>query len=122
MRDDDKFALSKDPGGDPRRRSGLGFIGFWRSKHQPDLPDPRDFVDEDWDPAERARVSGYFAQGKVVASYRGFSDCRICGKNNGSTELSDGVFVWPSGFAHYIKEHSVRPPQAIVDRALSGSR
>lgn len=119
MRDDEKFALSKHPEGrypDDSR----GFIGFWRSQHQPDLPDPRDFVDEDWDSVEREKVASYFDGGVVAASYRGPSPCRICKRHNGSEDLTDGVFVWPSGFAHYIKEHSVRPPAAVVERALRG--
>ncbi|GAA2695398.1 hypothetical protein GCM10010428_75230 [Actinosynnema pretiosum subsp. pretiosum] len=28
---------------------------------------------------------------------------------------TDGVFVWPSGVAHYLREHRVPPPPALVD-------
>jgi len=28
---------------------------------------------------------------------------------------TDGVFIWRTGLAHYVKEHSVRLPQAFLD-------
>jgi hypothetical protein len=43
-------------------------------------------------------------------------------KNMGSTCRSDGTFVWPEGFAHYLEEHAVRPPQEFIQHALDGAR
>lgn len=116
MRDEDKFALREHPDGDSS--TGKAFIGFWQSKTKPGLPDPKDYVDEDWDWWEKQRVADFFDAGKSVASYKGWSDCRLCGKPNGSADLGDGVFVWPSGLGHYVREHSVKPPAVIVQRAL----
>lgn len=45
----------------------------------------------------------------------GLSECRFCGEHVGSLEFTDGVYVWPEGLAHYIQEHSVRLPAAVVD-------
>lgn len=49
----------------------------------------------------------------------GFSLCRICGCRNGGTELTDGVYVWPDGLAHYVTEHDVRLPDVFVQHVLS---
>lgn len=43
-------------------------------------------------------------------------------ENMGTTCSSDGTFVWPEGFAHYLEEHAVRPPQEFVQHALDGAR
>ena len=33
----------------------------------------------------------------------------------GGTDLSDGHYVWPFGFAHYVEAHGVKPPQEFID-------
>jgi len=35
-------------------------------------------------------------------------------KEMGCTSLTDGVFVFPEGLAHYIRRHSVRPSRAFI--------
>jgi hypothetical protein len=57
--------------------------------------------------------------------FRGFSMCRCCRKPNGSGEYTatfdfskndrPTVWVWPSGYAHYIREHNVRPSLAFQE-------
>lgn len=100
---------------------GLVAVGYWRSNGDDlsKLPDPRTHVHADWLGSERDAVARYLRQGKVHARWRGNSRCRICGITNGSLDLSDGIFVWPQGFAHYVEEHHVRPPQALIDHILS---
>ena len=98
------------------------FIGFWGSPIDRTLPDPHDFVDDTWDLQERRRVADYLDYGKEVAHYKGCSTCRICGQRNGSQDLGDGVFVWPEGLGHYIRDHAVRLPQAFIARALRGEK
>src|SRR3954447_24806055 len=64
-------------------------IGYWRSERDPRWPEPRDFVDPDWDAEEREAVALYLESGASSASTLdigvelGFSTCRICGKSNG---------------------------------------
>ena len=41
------------------------------------------------------------------------------GEQNGSGERSDGTYLWPEGLSHYVREHSVRLPQAIVQHIRS---
>jgi hypothetical protein len=45
--------------------------------------------------------------GEVLTNYKGFAACRICKKFLGTSDLTDGTHVWPSGAEHYITEHQV---------------
>lgn len=106
--------LPEHPDNDPEVK-GLKAIGYWRNDHHPDLPEPKDYVDRSWDSAERARVLAYLGAAEPILHWRGFSNCRICGIPNGSSCMSDGTYVWPEGFAHYLKDHGVRPPDEFLD-------
>lgn len=94
-------------------------IGYWRSEHDPDWPDVTRFVDRSWDEDERSQVSAYLLRGTAVRHCMGFSLCRFCGVRNGTSDYTDGTFIWPEGLAHYIDEHGVRLPQRIVAHATS---
>jgi hypothetical protein len=37
----------------------------------------------------------------------------------GRAELTDGVYVWPEGLAHYLEKHNVRLPKEFVQHVLS---
>ena len=102
-------------------------VGFWKegnllSDLLSDYPDPHDFVDPDWAPGERKIVIAYLDAGRRDAQYMGYSWCRFrCGARGtamGTADLSDGVYVWPEGFAHYLRAHQVRPPQEFVRYVL----
>lgn len=85
-------------------------------------PAAKDCVDAAWEEAERHTVIAYMdgvGVDGIVASYRGMSLCRICGTRNGSTDISDGAYVWPSGYTHYLEAHTVKPPQAFIDHVLN---
>ena len=90
-------------------------IGYWSSPDAPDLPDLSRFVDPTWDSDDRETIADYVRRGIVARAYLGKSICRICGQAVGSLELSDGVYVWPEGLAHYIDAHEVRLPPRFVD-------
>ena len=93
-------------------------VGFWYNENKPHFPKAQDAVDRSWSPAERRAVLGYMQKVPRGQQYRGWSECRICGKHNGSCDMTDGVYTWPEGFAHYITEHGVRPPREFVDHCL----
>jgi len=80
------------------------------------LPWPGDFVDPAWDPAQRRAVIAYTKHdGFHSQQYMGYSSCRLCDKNNnGTADYTDGVWMWPEGYAHYLDAHSVRPPQEFI--------
>jgi hypothetical protein len=100
------------------------YIGYWTSLWHTqsgygELPDPRAYVAA-MDSALQSLLVSYLDVGKnplatVKAQWRGWSNCRICDCDTGSRCLTDGVFVWPEGFGHYVGEHSVRPPAEFID-------
>jgi hypothetical protein len=97
----------------------LTLIGYWRNDANPHLPDPSTMIDDEWDAEERDAVAYYFDRGTVARAFMGRSRCRICGKDNGSLEYTDGRFLWPDGFAHYVQDHNVFPPAEVVSWAIS---
>jgi hypothetical protein len=44
---------------------------------------------------------------EVVNHYKGWSNCRVCGCNNGSAEMVHKNHVVPSGAMHYKQEHKL---------------
>jgi hypothetical protein len=97
---------------------GLISLGFWGGPAtDPSWPAVTEFVDLHWDVEERAFVADYLDRGLVARSYMGYSRCRICGRDNGALEFSDGTFVWPEGLAHYVRDHGVRLPEPFVAHA-----
>lgn len=94
----------------------LRLIGYWRSEDEPHWPNPDEFVDGGWDERERDIVASHLRHGgHVMWVAAGLSPCRLCGEPNGCAELSDGVYLWPEGLAHYLEKHAVRLPQQFVD-------
>jgi hypothetical protein len=77
-------------------------------------PDARDFIDPDWDPAERSLVADYLESGLVIAAAPGAESCTICGETLLYHKATDGTFEWPIGLAHIVSQHSVRLPDEVV--------
>lgn len=82
-------------------------------------PDPRSFVDATWASSERRLVVDFLERCTRVNQSRGLSACRFCGKMNGSAEITDWVYCWPEGLAHYVDVHEVRLPDAFVSHVRS---
>ena len=93
-------------------------VGYWASETQREWPEVKDLVDADWDEAEKEKLATYLSHGILARAYLGKSTCRICESPNGSTELTDGTYVWPEGLSHYVLEHNVRIPAPFVEHAL----
>ena len=90
-------------------------VGFWRSDREPSLQDPRALVDEAWDAAERERVISYLESSFYIPIAQGGpSWCRFgCSprpRDIGTQDLTDGTWVFPEGFVHYVRSHGVKPP------------
>lgn len=92
----------------------LIIVGYW-----PQEGLTEGAVDEAWDIAERAVVIDYLETAPQVRFYRGMSHCRVCHCFNGSTEHSDGVYLWPQGYSHYLREHGVKPPAEFIAHIFS---
>jgi hypothetical protein len=75
-------------------------------------------VDKNWDWETRDKVIEYLKRGLRTNTYLGFSRCRLCQCPNGSSEQTDGTYIWPSGYVHYLERHQVKPPKAFIDHVL----
>lgn len=101
-------------------------VGYWCEERykdsEPDhglpLPWPGYMIDETWDERERRIVADYCESAFPVEAWKGHSTCRLCGCRNGSTDKSDGAYIWPEGFSHYILAHGVKPPEEFVEHVL----
>ncbi|MGI9422723.1 MAG: hypothetical protein ACR2PA_05990 [Hyphomicrobiaceae bacterium] len=51
----------------------------------------------------------------IPLSFRGWSNCRLCSKPNGSREYRTDDAEWPEGLWHYVADHNVKPSQEFVD-------
>jgi hypothetical protein len=75
---------------------------------------------EQTDPAVRASVSHYLDRGAVVAQTLGtvLVD-RVSGERIGPYRtLTDGFFVWPSDYGHYVARYGAAAPGELLRRAL----
>lgn len=94
----------------------LQLIGYWKVALEDEYPFAQEAIAE-LDPTVRLRVAEYLESGLLFQSYRGFSGCRFCGEDNGSEELTDGVWIWPNGLAHYVRTHGVGLPDEFISHA-----
>ncbi len=94
----------------------LRLVGYWASEEDSRWPEIHAFVANDWDPEERSVVLHHLlSQGVKFVQFAEASWCRMgCGAYMGAGELTDGVYVWPEGLAHYLTEHTVRLPEEFV--------
>lgn len=93
-------------------------IGYWRRKEdsEEDLPWPK----EGRLPLEtKQKIASYLKNGEEHHAYRGWSNCRICGKMNGSVCMTNGEFVYPEGYAHYILDHNIEPDVRLLTKVLT---
>ena len=103
-------------GGRPR---ALREIAARRGRQPNPLPDPAWLVWAGWNPTELPGVLAYLRAGQEWIRFRGWSYCRFaCGiapSALGDRDLTDGVWVWPEGLAHYVEAHSVRLPDEFIE-------
>lgn len=114
-----------DDAADEGAAKPLTLYGYWRGNGDQNdrYPDPAELVDESWPVEERERVAAYLDTAPAIRHYRGLSSCRLCGILNGVSERSDGRYVWPEGLSHYVREHAVKLPEALlahIDAQLAG--
>lgn len=94
--------------------------GFWRQRPDPvgdrwrddDLPWP--LRTADWSQRSEFLDALLLVESHAESvSYRGWSNCRLCCRENGSRSFTLGEWEWPEGYRHYIVEHHVRPSVAF---------
>ena len=89
-------------------------VGFW-SEGGEEIP-----VDPSWRKENTKLLNSvlrYLEDWDATVSYKGHSVCRICKLPNGSSEHTKDGFTYPSGYLHYLWDHSVVPDPRIVDAA-----
>ena len=96
----------------------LKAVGFWRSYDEhSEFPDPRCLVYPNWHSQIDAIVL-YLKNGPTCGYWCGFSycrfKCRVRSDQMGSTDFTDGEWIWPAGLAHYIEYHSVALPEEFI--------
>lgn len=89
--------------------------GFWYSKYEPLLPKPIE-NEKPWKGKKEFVAALKAKQARLRPNrYKGWSTCRICKCNNGSTEFTYHGWRWPEGLTHYVEEHNVRPSLAFQE-------
>ncbi len=82
-------------------------IGFWAEPGDDGGPDVCAFVSD----AEPDREAIAYLRSGTPFAWRGTPwACVLCGRPLGAAVLTDGVYEWPEGLAHYLEEHRVRLP------------
>ena len=106
-------------------------VGFWRDtrRSSSSSSDPRPLPE----PAASSRLCAsslallqrYLTAHAMVESFEhGWSYCRLspCSaepRTLGCASLTDGISVWPEGYAHYVLAHNVAPDAELLAQALA---
>ena len=95
-------------------------VGFWSRDASTSTAEGLPFPEPSVIPSRlKRRLVDYLRAGSAFAHYKGLSNCRLCSKwDNGSAELTDGVWKWPEGLSHYIDVHGVMLPEEFVKHAV----
>lgn len=98
------------------------YIGFWA---QTIYDDPLIFpheVPRCTNATLREAMVRYLNAGTVHTVYRGYYSCcyhcGISGQKMGHCDLTDGMWVWPSGLAHYVDTHHISLPPEVVNSVM----
>lgn len=101
-------------------KTNLRKIGFWYSSYEEDknLPHVTEFIDKNLPSELRKILIEYLSSEEKIEHYKGWSTCRICGKNNGSTDMQKDEYIYPEGLIHYVSVHNVVPSQRLLRRVI----
>ena len=102
-------------------RGGALLVGLLVGLFMGRLPDnqPKDFVRTGIPRARRELAAKLLASGKIIESYFGDANCRICGEVLGNKDLAGYGMLWPEKAEHYVLEHDVWVPG--LDRLIERS-
>src|SRR5262245_11011580 len=101
----------------------LKLVGYWSGVEYLFLPHPRWLVRRGWRVADRTRIVRYLRGAATLFRSPSSSPCRFgcflpdeegSYPEMGGRELTDGMWLWPEGLAHYVVRHSVRLPDEFV--------
>lgn len=97
------------------------WFGCWREfgAQYARCPSIDDFVDEGWGYARLEPLLGYLSRAPVIATTSRLALPWAKGPGDGRSSVSyrsDGVWLWLDDLDYYVREQSVRPPDAFVAR------
>lgn len=96
----------------------LNKIGFWPRDYD-EHAGPEFLCDESQDLEMKNKIVGYLKSGEELFGWLGFSYCRFrCDTPDtkmGCRDLTDGEWVWPEGFSHYISDHNISLPNEFIE-------
>ncbi len=87
------------------------------------LPDPAWFVYDTLTESEIKKTVEYLKQGCYMSyTYAGYSWCRFRCEHSqlGSREQTDGFFLWPEKFWHYVESHKVKLSVEFLNEIKKG--
>lgn len=86
----------------------------------PLFPTMGQWIDLNWQPHDLDRIVAYLKLTPICWLSQGDFDhaCSLCGTPlpENSTWIWDGVWLWPYNLFHYVEKHSLRLPDAMVQR------
>jgi hypothetical protein len=103
------------------------WFGVWRETGATysACPSVQDFMDSaalaEFD---KGRLVRYLETAHVVASTSRLAfPCVLCGARHGGSlsYRTDGEWLWPDDLGHYVSEHNVAPPRAMLEH-VAGHR
>ena len=78
----------------------------------------KDFVDDNWDSAEREKVIKYLLSCHSTGnSCFERLPCYICNEYDvlSSQDMVDGEWIFPEALVHYVEQHSVVPTEPFLE-------
>lgn len=103
--------------------------GFWWSEREPHFPKPiaseipfsnKDEIVNKLKYVEE-NIQNYTLGKRHTGQkvhYKGYSECRCCGKEVGSAEFRIENWTWPEGLLHYVLEHNIKPSEEFIASVL----
>jgi hypothetical protein len=95
-------------------------IGYWESNYEEEKLwiHPKHIRDFAYDKQEKEKLVDYLKNGLEYASYLGYSHCRFKdGPDDikmGTSDLTDGHWIWPEGLYIYIDKYNVELPAEFL--------
>jgi hypothetical protein len=92
--------------------------GYWYSADEPQYPKPVAHLRPSPTQAVFLEKLTKLESKAQKRHFKGWSNCRLCKKPNGSSEFTLKGWRWPEGYRHYIQDHNVRPSPEFKDFVL----